>query len=49
MKKNQIIIDFNTKITFEVGHNEFSDWTEDELSTLTGFIADDSTKSHSQE
>ena len=24
--------------SFEVGHNEFSDWTEDELKRLTGFI-----------
>lgn len=41
MEKHQMIIDSYKKITFEVGHNEFSDWTKDELKSLSGFIKED--------
>ena len=49
MEKHQMIIDFNKKITFEVGHNEFSDWTKDELKSLSGFIPDEDESSISEE
>ena len=38
MEKDQMIEDYNKKITFEVGHNQFSDWTQDEMEKMTGFI-----------
>lgn len=45
-----MINDFNSKISFEVGHNEFSDWTEDELKSLTGgFMPEDAEGESSEE
>ena len=44
-----MINELNKNISFEVGHNEFSDWTKEELKMLSGFTLLDEDEVKSEE